>query len=63
MLVSVSSFLVLEYTWIRPPNNGKHLDEGQALHEGQASFRKKRSCIDNVYTLNEIASTGPIERG
>ena len=33
---------------------GKHLDEGQALHEGQAGFRKKRSCIDNVYTLNEI---------
>ena len=32
----------------------KHLDEGQALHEGQAGFRKKRSCIDNVYTLNEI---------
>ena len=26
----------------------------QALHEGQAGFRKKRSCIDNVYTLNEI---------
>ena len=32
----------------------KHLEEGQALHEGQAGFRKKRSCIDNVYTLNEI---------
>ena len=29
----------------------KHLDEDQALHEGQAGFRKK---IDNVYTLNEI---------
>ena len=26
----------------------KHLDEGQS------GFRKKRSCIDNVYTLNEI---------
>ena len=26
----------------------QHLDEGQALHEGQAGFRKKRSCIDNV---------------
>ena len=32
----------------------QHLDEGQALHEGQAGFRKKRSCIDNVCTLNEI---------
>ena len=32
----------------------QHSDEGQALHEGQAGFRKKRSCIDNVYMLNEI---------
>ena len=32
----------------------QHLDERQALHEGQAGFRKKRSCVDNVYTLNEI---------
>ena len=30
----------------------QHLDEGQALHE--AGFRKKKSCIDNFYTLNEI---------
>ena len=30
------------------------MDEGQALHEGKAGFRKKRSCRDNVYTLNEI---------
>ena len=24
------------------------------LHEGQAGFRVNRSCMDNVYTLNEI---------
>ena len=24
------------------------------LHEGQAGFRINRSCMDNVYTLNEI---------
>ena len=24
------------------------------LHEGQFGFRVNRSCIDNVYTLNEI---------
>ena len=26
----------------------------EALHEGQAGFRINRSCMDNVYTLNEI---------
>ena len=30
------------------------LDKEGALHEGQAGFRTKRSCMDNVYTLNEI---------
>ena len=30
------------------------LDKGGALHEGQAGFRVNRSCMDNVYTLNEI---------
>ena len=30
------------------------LDEGGALHEGQAGFRVNRSCMDNVYTLNKI---------
>ena len=29
------------------------LDKG-ALHEGQAGLRINRSCMDNVYTLNEI---------
>ena len=29
------------------------LDKG-ALHEGGAGFRINRSCMDNVYTLNEI---------
>ena len=24
------------------------------LHEGQAGFRFKRGCIDNVYTVNEL---------
>ena len=24
------------------------------MHEGQAGFRKIRSCMDNVYALNEI---------
>ena len=32
----------------------EHLDRETALHEGQAGFRKNRSCIDNVYTLNEV---------
>ena len=30
------------------------LDKEGALHEGQAGFRVSRSCMDNVYTLNEI---------
>ena len=30
------------------------LDKGGALQEGQAGFRVNRSCMDNVYTLNEI---------
>ena len=30
------------------------LDKGVVLHEGQADFRINRSCMGNVYTLNEI---------
>ena len=32
----------------------QYLDKEGALHEGQAGFRINRSCMDNVYTLNEI---------
>ena len=30
------------------------LDKEGALQEGQAGFRINRSCMDNVFTLNEI---------
>ena len=30
------------------------LESEKALHEGQAGFREKRSCADNIFTLNEI---------
>ena len=30
------------------------LDKGGVLHDGHAGFRVNRSCMDNVYTLNEI---------
>ena len=38
------------------------LESEKALHEGQAGFRAKRSCVDNVYTLNEIIQ-GRIREG
>ena len=40
------------------------LDKEGALHEGQAGFRINRSCMDNVYTLNEIvkADEGKIRK-
>ena len=34
------------------------LDKEGALHEGQTDFRINRSCMDNVYTLNEIIVQG-----
>ena len=30
------------------------LDKEGTLHEGQAGFRINRSCMDNLYTLNEV---------
>ena len=30
------------------------LDKGGVLHESQAGFQVNRSCMDNVYSLNEI---------
>ena len=39
-----------------------YLDRGQVLHEGQAGFRVKRNCIDNLYTLNEIVQ-GRLKEG
>ena len=32
----------------------QHLDKGGVLHEDQAGFRLKGSCVDNIYTLNEL---------
>ena len=28
----------------------QRLDKGGVLHEGQAGFKMKRSCIDKIYT-------------
>ena len=40
----------------------KHLDKSKALHEGQAGFRVKRGCVDNIYTLNELVQ-GRLKEG
>ena len=32
----------------------QHFDKGGVLHEGQTGFRLKRSCVDNIFTLNEL---------
>ena len=32
------------------------------MHEGQAGFRIRRSCVDNIYTLNEIVQ-GRLKEG
>ena len=31
----------------------RHLESGGVLHEGQAGFRAKRSCVDNIYVLED----------
>ena len=38
--------------------NNQCLDKRGELHEGQAGFRVNISCMDNVYTLNEIVQGG-----
>ena len=37
------------------------LESEGTLHEGQAGFRFGRSCLDNVFTLNEIANSRQVE--
>ena len=42
----------------------RHLESGGVLHEGQAGFRAKRSCVDdNIYVLSELVYTGKITGG
>ena len=40
----------------------KFLEHGKRLHEGQAGFRTKRSCVDNIYTLSSVVQ-GRIKEG
>ena len=32
----------------------KHLELNHLLHEGQGGFRMGMSCIDNIFSLNEL---------
>ena len=32
----------------------QYFDRGEVLDEGQTSFRLKRSCVDNIYSLNGL---------
>ena len=32
----------------------RHLESAGVLHEGQAGFRAKRRCVDNIYELSEL---------
>ena len=45
-------------------NNGllKHLELNHMLHEGQGGFRLERSCIDNIFSPNELIQ-GRIREG
>ena len=40
----------------------KHLELNHLLHEGQGGFRLGRSCIDNIFSLNELIQ-GRISEG
>ena len=41
--------------YIRVRERGRPGTEARGiLHEGQAGFRVNRSCMDNVFTLNEL---------
>ena len=40
----------------------KHLELNHMLHEGQGGFRLGRSCIDNIFSLNELIQ-GRIREG
>ena len=40
----------------------KHIELNNMLHEGQGGFRLRRSCIDNIFSLNELIQ-GRIKEG